>query len=141
MKWTKGQSGNPAGKKPGSGEVAQLREQIKPYMPELLQRMVLQALAGDSTVQRLLLERVFPALKPQAADIRVELTTGAPLVDQGEAILQAIVDGNIAPDVGSQIITALGQLGTLRKNEELEARLRALEGPEQENEDDFGDFA
>ena len=129
MTWKPGESGNSAGRPRGVGEVAALRAAIKPAMPELLQRVMLQAMAGDTTAQRLLLERVFPALKPQAAEVAVEMQATGSLLDKGDAILQAVAAGDIPPDIGSQLIAALGQLGALKKIDELEERLRALEAP------------
>ena len=47
---------------------------------------------------------------------------------QVESVLQGIADGKVAPDVGKQIIEAIGQLGSVRQVDDLEARIVALEG-------------
>lgn len=61
--WQPGQSGNPAGRKPGSGEVAALRAGIREHVPAIVQKLVEAALAGDTGAARLLLERVIPPMK------------------------------------------------------------------------------
>jgi hypothetical protein len=64
MTWAKGVSGNPAGRKPGSGEVAKLRAGLGQRLPEILEVLVGRALEGDVGALKLVLERVLPALRP-----------------------------------------------------------------------------
>ena len=70
-RWKVGESGNPAGRKPGTGEVAKIRAAIADRVPELLAAMMTRALDGDVGAARLLLERAIAPLKaaeqPQAA--------------------------------------------------------------------------
>ena len=61
--WKPGQSGNPAGRPPGVGEVSKLRAAIGERMPELLAAMMSKALEGDVGAARLLLERAIAPLK------------------------------------------------------------------------------
>ena len=46
-RWKAGESGNPAGRRPGSGEVARLRTAIAEHVPSLIQTLIDRALAGD----------------------------------------------------------------------------------------------
>ena len=66
-RWQPGRSGNPAGRKPGTGSVQQLRAQIELLIPEIIQVLTIKAREGDIGAARLLLERVVPALKPLEA--------------------------------------------------------------------------
>ena len=70
-RWKAGESGNPAGRKPGTGEVARLRAAIADRVPELLAAMMTRALEGDVGAARLLLERAIAPLKGivSAADV------------------------------------------------------------------------
>jgi hypothetical protein len=62
-RWKPGQSGNPAGRKPGTGEVGKLRAQIAKDMPEIIDKLVEQAKGGDVGAARLLFERTVASLK------------------------------------------------------------------------------
>ncbi len=140
MAWQKGCSGNPAGRPRGRGEVAELRALIKPHLPELLQRVMLQALAGDTTAQRLILDRVLPVLKPEQLPASLpELDIDSPLVQGGQQVLRAVADGALSPDTGSQFMGLLAALAGLKTVDELEARIRALEG--NSTDGNFSDLA
>ena len=49
------------------------------------------------------------------------------MTEQAQSVLQAIADGNVAPDVGKQIIEAINALNGIRQIDELEQRINALE--------------
>ena len=49
------------------------------------------------------------------------------MTEQAEAVLQAIADGKVAPDVGKQILDGISTLYGIKQIAELEARLQALE--------------
>lgn len=45
--WKKGESGNPAGRKQGTGEVAAIRAAIADQVPAIIKQLTTAALAGD----------------------------------------------------------------------------------------------
>ena len=45
-RWKSGESGNPNGRKPGTGKIAKLRESIAEHMPEIISQMVSKAKEG-----------------------------------------------------------------------------------------------
>ena len=57
-RWKLGESGNPNGRKPGTGKIAKLRESIAEHMPEIISQMVSKAKEGDAQAANLLVERV-----------------------------------------------------------------------------------
>lgn len=61
-RWKKGESGNPSGRKPGTGEVARIRAAIADKVPAILESLLARALEGDTGAARLLLERDILAL-------------------------------------------------------------------------------
>ncbi len=50
-----------------------------------------------------------------------------PVARQVEQVLAAIASGQIAPDLGQQIVSAIGTLSNIRATEELSERLAILE--------------
>jgi hypothetical protein len=70
---------------------------------------------------------LLPALKAQSERVQFEFDAAAPAARQVEQVLDAIAAGDVAPDVGKQIIEAIGALSMIRATEELDARISALE--------------
>jgi hypothetical protein len=126
--WKPGQSGNPRGKKPGSGELQRLRASIAADVPEILAGLVLAAKGGDVQAARLILERILPPVKAIEQAVPLQLPKGGTLTDQGRAVLTAAAAGELAPTQAAQLITALGTLAKIAEVDELTARITALEG-------------
>jgi hypothetical protein len=124
--WRAGQSGNPRGRRPGTGEVAKLRAAIAEHVPTILERLVAAALQGDVSAARLLLERVCPPLKATEEAAPLALPDGT-LTEQGRAVLGAVAAGELAPGQGAALLGAIGTLARVVEVDELEARLTALE--------------
>ena len=125
-KWAPGQSGNPRGRRPGTGKVAELREAIAGHVPDIVARLVEQAKGGDTQAARLLLERVVPPLRTAEAPAPLALA-GSTLAGQGRAVLAAVAAGELAPSQGAALLGALGTLAKLAEADELERRIAALE--------------
>ena len=125
-RWKKGESGNPKGRTPGSGEVPKIRAAIAARVPEILQKLITQALEGDTGAARLLLERAIAPLKAIEPTQAITLPDGT-LTDQGRAVLTAVAAGALAPGQGSQLITAIGALARVAEIDELSNRITALE--------------
>lgn len=79
----KGKSGNPAGRPVGSGVAGTLRNAIAARAPELVNVLIQQALDGDATAAKFLLDRVLPPIK--AVDL-------AELVREEKKAAQSSVD-------------------------------------------------
>ena len=124
--WRAGQSGNPRGRRPGSGEVAKLRAAIAEHVPTIIERLVAAALQGDTGAARLLLERVCPPLKAAEEAAPLALPDGT-LTEQGRAVLGAVAAGELAPGQGAALLGAIGTLARVAEVDELERRLTALE--------------
>ena len=125
-RWKAGESGNPAGRRPGSGEVARLRTAIAEHVPSLIQTLIDRALAGDVGAARLLLERVLPALRPVDESVIMKMPDGS-LTDQGRVVLSAVADGGITPSQGAVMLGAISTLGKLVETDELVRRIEMLE--------------
>jgi hypothetical protein len=124
--WQAGVSGNPAGRKAGTGKVEKLRAAISGQIPELLNVLMERALMGDVPAARLLLERTIPPLKA-AEDKQVLSLPNDTLAGQGRAVLASVASGELAPTQGAALIAAIGTLARVIEVDELSARIAALE--------------
>lgn len=125
-RWKPGESGNPAGRRPGTGEVARLRAAIAEHVPEIVAKLAEAAKSGDTQAARLLLERVIAPLKAAEESTAVPLPAGS-LAEQGRALLAAAAAGELAPGQASALLGALGTLARVVEVDELTRRVEALE--------------
>lgn len=132
-RWKEGESGNPSGRKPGTGTVAKLRDSIAAHLPEIILQLVNKAREGDSQAARLLLERVLPPMKAIEQPVMLSLPIGEGITAQGMAIVQAVAAGTIAPGQGAALLTGLGSLARIKEIDELERRITQLEGAKNGN--------
>lgn len=126
-RWKKGQSGNPGGRPPGDVRLSELRAQIAVHVPELVEKLLVQAREGDVAAARLLIERVLPPVKATEKPEEVSIPEGS-LTEKGNAILAAVSAGQLAPGQGAVLISAIGSLARVVEVDELAARVAALEG-------------
>lgn len=126
-RWKAGESGNPNGRPPGTGEVAKLRASIAKHVPEIIGQLMGAAKGGDVQAARLLLERVLPPTKPTELAVPLALPDGS-LTDQGRAVLSAVSMGDLAPGQGAQLLAAIGALARVAEIDELTERIEKLEG-------------
>jgi hypothetical protein len=105
-RWTPGQSGNPAGKKPGTrNRATRLRELLADGDDEVAARVLMdQVRAGNGVAARFVLDRLFP--KPRDRDIDVALPppeAGTTLVELFDRVLWLMAAGEITIDEASRI--------------------------------------
>ena len=124
--WKPGQSGNPKGRPPGTGEVAKMRAAITGNVPAILESLTTAALAGDVQAARLLLERALPPIKPVEQSQPLSLPDGT-LTEQGRAVLASVAAGELAPGQGAALLGAIGTLARVSEVDELARRIEALE--------------
>jgi hypothetical protein len=122
-----GKSGNPAGRPAGKTPGAQIRKAIEKRQDEILKAVIDAAIAGDLTACKMLLDRITPPLKPVAAQIALSVPEGAGLSEQGAAVVMAALSGQIPPDIGSQLITALAAQSKIIEMQEMAERLERIE--------------
>jgi hypothetical protein len=125
--WKPGQSGNPKGKPPGTGEVQKLRASLREHIPDIVKRMVESAKGGDIQAARLLLERVFPPVKATEQPVEIDLPMNGSLTAKAESLLEAAANGQLAPSQAAQLIAALGSVAKIAEIDELESRIAKLE--------------
>lgn len=127
-KWTRGNSGNKNGRpRTGHAVAEHLRKRIGSDIDQILGSVIEQAKAGDLAACRLLIERILPAIKPIESPVEMSLPKGANLVAKGEAVLDAVSVGDIAPMQAGALLSGLGTLAKLIETQELMTRIDALE--------------
>ena len=102
-----GQSGNPAGKKPGTRNRATraLEELLEGQQGEALtQKAIDMALAGDTVALKLCLERIYPVRKDRPVTFALPpITSARDAAEIAAAIAQAVAAGQITPSEAAEI--------------------------------------
>lgn len=126
--WKKGQTGNPGGKKKGTGKVSQLRALLDPHAEDLVNKAKDMALGGDMTALRLCLERLVPPIKIKDEPVTVEGLDGSKsLVEQGQAIINALAKGGVTPSEAATLMQSVSNQARILEIDELERRITTLE--------------
>lgn len=125
--WKPGESGNPAGRAAGAGEIAKLRAAIAEHVPSIVEQLVTAAKAGDVQAARLILERVLPPMKAIEQAVELQLPNAGTLTAKASAVLSAAAAGELSPSQAAQLIAALGTLAKITEIDDLAARITSLE--------------
>lgn len=128
--WKPGQSGNPSGKPPGTRhKLSVLREGLltEDQAGEVVTALLTAARQGDVQAAGILLDRVWPKLRPVAQPVQVPIPEGSTLTEAGLAVLQAAASGQVGTDAAHDLIASLGALGRLVELDEMKRRLERLE--------------
>nr|WP_278986360.1 hypothetical protein [Sphingobium yanoikuyae] len=120
-------SPNPAGRPPGSTAQTILLKRMLENADGIVDMLIAKAMEGDTNSASLILSRVTPSLKAVARPVEFDFDPDAPVSRQVEMVIAAIADGSVPADIGRQIIDAISNLGSIRMQEDLEARIVALE--------------
>lgn len=129
----KGETNNPNGRPPGRGPVAELRAQLAQggRLTQLIDKTFELAMAGDAAAIRILLDRVLPALRTQAAPVHFELAGETP-TEQARAMVAAAARGDIPSDVAAEMVGMLAKVALIEQVDEMRHQLDQLR---------FGDLA
>jgi len=123
MAFKKGQSGNPSGRP--KKDTANLKPLLAMHGEAVLQKVIDTALEGDLTACKLVLDRLYPAIKTQA--MPVSIPVGDSLPETGSNVVTETMNGNVPPDIGASLITALSNQAKLVEFTELSQRLERIE--------------
>ena len=129
-RWTKGRSGNPAGRRHGSRNKATvaLERIMAADAADVVRATVEAAKAGDMQAARLILDRVLPPRKGRP--VRLDLpaiATAADVLHAQAAVVAAMAGGELTPDEAGLVAGVLEARRKAIETVELEARVAALE--------------
>ena len=128
--WKKGESGNPAGKPPGSRHKVTLAvERLLDGEGEKLTRKAIElAKEGDLIALRLCLERICPPRKSRPIAIDLPDVKTCEGVSQAQtAVVQAVGEGELTPEEGQTLSNILESRRKSIETEDHERRLDELE--------------
>ena len=132
MQFTKGVSGNPAGRPKGIKDKRhRYAESIEGMIPQVLESVYQKALAGDMTAARMLLDRILPNKRPEQE--RVEIEHSGNIASDAQNVLRSVLEGEVSPDVGASLLSAMTSVLKAVEVEDLAKRIEALEGQKNEH--------
>jgi hypothetical protein len=120
-----GISGNPTGRP--KTESARLRATLADHGEDVANVVLYAALAGDLQAAKLVLDRISPPLKAQAAPVQLDLPNCENATATAAAIIHAMADGDLPPDIAAQLVAAAGTLARIIEIDGLKDRLESLE--------------
>ena len=112
MPFQKGQSGNPAGRKPGTKN--RKLELLRSNDKRLKKKVLEMALDGDPVALRICADRLWPKLRPEAAPVRV-ITASSDLASQGRGNNQCGVVRQADAGRTSRLVIRIGRSGPLSR--------------------------
>lgn len=128
--WKPGQSGNPAGKAPGSRNKAtqMVLALMETGAEEITRAVVDAAKAGDLSAARLVLDRLAPPLRERPVALQLPDTANVAGVSAAQqAILAAVGAGELLPGEATALAGIVEARRRALETVELEARISALE--------------
>jgi hypothetical protein len=130
VQFTKGSSGNPAGRPKGIRDKRhRFNEAIESMIPEVLESVFQKAVAGDMTAAKMLLDRSLPTKRPEQERVQISLKENTAL--NARDVLQEVFAGEVSPDVGASLLASITGVLKAIEVEELAKRIEALEDASQ----------
>lgn len=124
-KFVPGASPNPGGK---TKAWRAARKLIDARLNELVEHCVFMALHGSGSHMRMLLDRVFPSVKPGAEPVEVEGLADAKPEDRASVLIREIGRGMLDAETGAKLLNALSSAEQMALLEEIKRRVAATEG-------------
>ena len=131
MQFTKGASGNPAGRPKGIKDKRhRFNEAIESMIPDVLESVFQKAVAGDMTAAKMLLDRSLPTKRPEQERVQIPIKENTAL--NARDVLKSVFDGEVSPDVGASLLSVITGVLKAVEVEELARRIDMLEGGKNE---------
>lgn len=127
-KFQLGQSGNPAGRRPGSKDRrTELRELLQAHAPSLVTKAVELALEGDRAALRMCMDRLVSPLRATSSESSAFALGNDSLSEQAKRVTAALADGSLSADQANALMSLLAAQARILETSELARRIEALE--------------
>ena len=135
MAYKKGESGNPAGRKPGARTKNTIMlNALKKYgsarnidvAQKIIENVAAKALDGDGPSERLILDKLLPNIKPISNPVDLGRLP-KDLFAKGEKIMLMATSATIPIETARELISSIGTLLKAKEQLELEDRLKEIE--------------
>ena len=130
MPFEKGNSGNPNGRPRGNTSSLIIKEALAAVFEDgetgLIKNICESAKAGDIQAATILINRLYPALKP-VQEVTPFTLAGDNPAEQAQSVLAAVAGGQIPVEIGVQLIAAISQTLQIMEVTELAERLEHIE--------------
>jgi Family of unknown function (DUF5681) len=139
-RFTKGQSGNPAGRRKGTVTRATLlKRELATSKESIVSKVITMALKGDRFCLKLCIERLIPMMKSSAQLVNIPIAQN-PLSVQVQDLYKYAATGRISVDEAKALADILSAAARVKEVDETEKRLaeieRRMEGIENVNADE-----
>ena len=130
MPFEKGRSGCPTGRPRGNTSNLIIKEALAAVFEDgesgLIKNICESAKAGDVQAATILINRLYPALKP-VQEVTPFTLAGDNPAEQAQSVLAAVAGGQIPVEIGVQLIAAISQTLQIMEVTELAERLEQIE--------------
>ena len=130
MPFYPGKSGNPTGRPRGNTSSLIIKEALAAVFEDgesgLIKNICESAKAGDVQAATILINRLYPALKP-VQEVTPFTLAGDNPAEQAQSVLAAVAGGQIPVEIGVQLIAAISQTLQIMEVTELAERLEQIE--------------
>lgn len=130
MPFEQGKSGNPNGRPRGNTSSLIIKEALAAVFEDgesgLIKNICESAKAGDIQAATILINRLYPALKP-VQEVTPFTLAGDNPAEQAQSVLAAVAGGQIPVEIGVQLIAAISQTLQIMEVTELAERLEQIE--------------
>jgi hypothetical protein len=128
-RWLPGVSPNPHGKVAGTPDARYaLRQRLNGAAEGITEVVIGAALNGNLEACAMVLSRAVAPLRPQGRHVQFRFDMGASFVTQAQQLANAVAEGHLTVEEGALLMQALTAAAGLKSIDEMEARLRELEG-------------
>lgn len=138
-RWLPGVAPNPQGKAPGTPDKRYaLRQRLNGAAEGITEVVIAKALEGNLEACALVLTRAVAPLRPHGRHVSFKFDLAASLTEQAQQVVNACAEGELTVEETGLLVQALANAAGLRSIDQMEERLRTLEGRAERTARTFG---